>query len=227
MSALRLHHVSKRYWRGDVSVDAVHDISLEIPVGRLAVLLGPSGSGKSTLLNVIAGLDAPTAGEVVIAGRSTSNFGDADWTKLRRDVIAMVFQAFYLFAGFTAAENVAFPLLLRGESGTPVTRRVAESLELVGLTGRAHHRPGELSGGEQQRVAVARALATRPRLVLADEPTGNLDAKAGEGIVSLLHDITRRCGTTVLMATHSQAAVTVADSVYTLQDGGLALHASG
>jgi len=218
---VRLDHVSKEYVRGRATVPALRDVSLEVPPGRFCALTGPSGCGKSTLLNLVAGLDLPTAGEICLAGRSTRGFTDADWTRARRELIGMVFQAFHLIPGLTAAENVALPLLLRGEAGHRVRKRVEECLDLVGLRHRARHRPGELSGGEQQRIAIARALAPGPRLILADEPTGNLDSKNGEEVVALLRSLPERSGQTVLLATHSETAAARADCRFAMKDGRL------
>lgn len=216
---VRLDHVSKDYVRGRARVPALRDVSLEVPAGRFCALTGPSGCGKSTLLNLVAGLDLPTAGEIRLDGRSTKGFSDADWTRARRELIGMVFQAFHLIPGLTAAENVALPLLLRGESGRLVRMRVEECLDLVGLRHRERHRPGELSGGEQQRIAIARALAPGPRLILADEPTGNLDSKNGEEVVALLRSLPERGGQTILLATHSEAAARAADCIFAMKDG--------
>src|SRR5574341_2321558 len=174
-SVVKLAHVFKDYVRGGTVVPALRDVCLHVGKGEFCALMGPSGCGKSTLLNLVAGLDSPTSGEITLAGRSTRNLSDAEWTRLRRDLIGMVFQAFHLVPGLTAGENVALPLLLKGESERNVRGRVARSLETVGMHHREQHRPSELSGGEQQRVAIARALVHQPQLILADEPTGNLD----------------------------------------------------
>jgi ABC-type lipoprotein export system ATPase subunit len=198
---------------------ALRDVCLDVSAGEFCAVMGPSGCGKSTLLNLIAGLDRPTAGQILILGRSTHGFSDADWTRLRRERIGMVFQAFHLIPGLTAGENVALPLLLQGENGRAVRDRVAECLEAVGMGHRERHRPGELSGGEQQRVAIARALVHQPHLILADEPTGNLDSKHGGEIVELLRTLSARPGQTVIMVTHSQDAARVADRVCLMRDG--------
>jgi ABC-type lipoprotein export system ATPase subunit len=171
------------------------------------------------LLNLISGVDSPTGGEIFLEGRSTRDFGDRDWTRLRREFIGIVFQAFHLIPGLTAGENVALPLLLSGVRGPQVSRRVSESLEAVAMRHRERHRPGELSGGEQQRVAIARALVHRPPLILADEPTGNLDSSSGAEIVALLRALPGQAGHTVMMVTHSDAAVRQADRVYRMKDG--------
>jgi ABC-type lipoprotein export system ATPase subunit len=219
---VKLVHVYKEYSRGDAKVVALRDVTLEIGRGDFCAFVGPSGCGKSTLLNLVGGLDLPTAGEIVIAGRPTSGFTSAEWTRLRRELIGIVFQAFHLVPGLTAAENVALPLLLKGESGARVRKRVAETLELVGMRVRERHRPAELSGGEQQRVAIARALIHRPSLILADEPTGNLDSKSGAEIIALLRSLPHQFGCTVLLVTHSATAAQEADYVWHMQDGQLA-----
>ena len=216
-----LTQVSKEYVSEETRVLAVADVSMEINRGEFCALVGPSGCGKSTLLNLVGGLDRPTAGAITIDGQATSRFGTAEWTALRRNVIGMVFQAFHLIPGLTAAENVALPLLLKGEFGNSVWQRVEEVLETVGMRPRARHRPGELSGGEQQRVAIARALVHRPRLLLVDEPTGNLDSKQGAEIIALLRTLPQQFGHTVLLVTHSSAAAQQADYVWAMEDGRL------
>jgi len=214
-------HVWKEYRRGDIVIHALRDVSFHIGQGEFCALMGPSGSGKSTFLNVIAGLDQITSGDILLEGKSTTGFSDADWTKRRREFIGMVFQAFHLVPGLTAAENVGLPLLLSGKAPNMVWQRVAENLEAVGMQHRAQHRPGELSGGEQQRVAIARAVVHRPRLVLADEPTGNLDSHNAAEVVALLRRVSRDWGQTVILATHSEAAAREADRRYLLRDGEL------
>ncbi|HXF93387.1 MAG TPA: ABC transporter ATP-binding protein [Nitrospiraceae bacterium] len=221
-----LVHVSKEYSRGDAKVWALRDVTLEIGRGEFCAFVGPSGCGKTTLLNLVGGLDLPTSGEIVIGGRSTSGFTSDEWTRLRRDLIGVIFQAFYLIPGLTAAENVALPLLLKGESGAQVRKRVDEMLELVGMRGRERHRPAELSGGEQQRLAIARALVNRPSLMLADEPTGNLDSKNGAEIIALLRSLPQQFGHTVLLVTHSAAAAQEADYVWHMRDGQLTCRTS-
>src|SRR3972149_11175537 len=164
-----LKQCSKTYSRGEATVVALHDVNLEIRRGEFCAFVGPSGCGKSTLLNLIAGLDRPTSGDILIDEKSTQNLTSHEWTKIRRECIGIVFQAFHLIHGLTAEENIALPLMLRGDGGRDVAMRVDEVLDMVGMRRRRHHRPGELSGGEQQRVAIARALAHRPRPLLADE----------------------------------------------------------
>ena len=216
---VRLEKVSKVYQRGAASIWALRGVSLEVPHGQFLALMGPSGSGKSTLLNIISGLDRPTEGEVVIEGRSTRGLSESDWTLLRRQRIGLVFQFFNLLPGLTAQENVELPLLLRGDSKPQ--ERARDSLRAVGLDHRVGHRPGELSGGEQQRVALARALVHRPTLLLADEPTGNLDSCIGREVVQLMKNLARENGQTVILATHSREAASAAERVLVLHDGTL------
>lgn len=218
---LRLEQVSKIYQRGSTSITGVDRVSLEVAAGEFCAFIGPSGCGKSTLLNLVAGLDCPTLGEIILDGRATGRFSSDDWTKVRREEIGIVFQAFHLIPGLSAEENVAFPLLLRGERGGTMRRRVEEVLSLVGMSHRRRHRPGELSGGEQQRIAIARAVVHGPKLVVADEPTGNLDSQQGAAVVDLLRTLADQDRRTVLLATHSREAAGAADYVWTMRDGRL------
>ena len=211
--------VWKDYRRGSVVVPVLRDVSVEIPSGAFWALMGPSGTGKSTFLNLIAGLDSVSSGTIRLEGRSTQGFSDGEWTRWRREWMGMVFQAFHLVPSLTAAQNVALPLRLSGKSSKVISSRVADSLERVGMSHREDHRPSELSGGEQQRVAIARAIVHDPRVILADEPTGNLDAHQAFDIMTLLHRIAKDKGQTVILATHSQTAVQVADDVSYLEDG--------
>ncbi len=214
-----LQQVSKYYRRGDATVVALHEVTLRIERGDFCAFVGPSGCGKSTLLNLIAGLDTPTSGEILLGGRSTTRLSSGEWTALRRGMIGIVFQAFHLVPGLTAQENVMLPLLLRGDRDTRVAARVDEVLEMVGMQHRRYHRPGELSGGEQQRVAIARALVHHPSMLLADEPTGNLDSHQGTEIMSLIHRLAKAGGQTVLLVTHSPQAAQYADYTWRMQDG--------
>lgn len=218
---IQFQHVCKEYQRSAIPVIALRDLSMHISRGEFCALMGPSGSGKSTLLHLVAGLDWLTSGEILLDGRSCVAFGDREWTHWRREKIGMVFQAFHLIPGLTIEENVALPLRLRGDSSTSVRIQAVEMLEKVGMSHRLGHRSHELSGGEQQRVAIARAFVHRPRLILADEPTGNLDGPTGETIVSLLRECAREFGQTVLLATHSSIAAQMADRVLTIRDGQL------
>ena len=217
----------KDYVRGGSTVTALRGVDLHIPKGEFCALMGPSGCGKSTLLNLVAGLDVPTSGEIVLEGQSSRSFTDTDWTRLRRELIGMIFQSFHLIPGLTTEENVALPLLLNGGSREVVQRRVAESLTVVGMESRARHRPSELSGGEQQRVAIARALVHEPRLVLADEPTGNLDSQNGAEVIGLLKRLQHEYGQTILLVTHSHAAAQQADRIYVMRDGHLEPDSAG
>lgn len=218
---VKLNQVSKTFERGGLTVTALDHVTVEILAGDFCAFMGPSGCGKSTLLNLVAGLDHPTSGAIILNGRLTGRFTRDEWTHARREWLGLVFQAFHLVPGLTAAENVAFPLLLRGERGVGVRTRVDEVLELVGMAHRRNHRPGELSGGEQQRVAVARAIVHRPHIVLADEPTGNLDSQHGGEIVALLRTLVAHFRLTVLLVTHSAAAASAADYTWMMRDGHL------
>lgn len=218
---VKLIEVSKVYKRGGDSICGLDRVSFDVAEGAFCAFVGPSGCGKSTLLNLVAGLDFPTSGEIILDGQSTSRFTADQWTKRRRQSIGIVFQAFHLISGLTVEQNVAFPLLLRGERGEKVRERVGDVLELVGMAHRKCHRPGELSGGEQQRAAIARAIVHQPKIILADEPTGNLDSQHGAEIISLLRRFVQQFGHTVLLVTHSDAAASAADYVWTMKDGRL------
>ncbi len=218
---VRLDHVSKEYRRGGAAVLALRDVSVDVGNGEFCALMGPSGCGKSTLLNIVAGLDRPTSGDLYLEGRATTHLSDREWTGLRRTLIGMVFQSFHLLPTLTAEDNVALPLLLQGENGPSARRRATDSLARVGMEPRAGHRPGELSGGEQQRVAIARALVHRPRLLLADEPTGNLDSRSGADVIALLQSLSKELKQTVLLVTHSHEAARAADRIHTMRDGHL------
>ena len=197
--------VVREYVMGAERVRAVDDVSLEIDGGDFVALLGPSGSGKSTLLNLIAGLDRPTAGRISVNGRGLAEMNSRELARYRRETVGIVFQFFHLIPSMTLAQNVELPLRFAGVPREERGHRVDEALATVKLTGRVAHRPAELSGGEQQRAAIARALVMRPNLLLADEPTGNLDSRTGQGILELLRELNTGLGTTVLMVTHEQA----------------------
>ncbi|MBI3933925.1 MAG: ABC transporter ATP-binding protein, partial [Acidobacteria bacterium] len=186
-------------------IRAVEDVSLEIAAGEFAALLGPSGSGKSTLLHLMAGLDKPTAGSIQVAGKELGGLHSEELACYRRHTVGMVFQAFNLIASLRVFENVELPLRLAEVERDERRDRVRDALKHVGLSGRMHHRPPELSGGEQQRVALARALVNRPSLLLADEPTGNLDSRTGEEILLLIAELNRTLGMTVVLVTHERA----------------------
>ncbi len=226
VAMVTLDRVHKDYHRRNVTVSALRGVNLRVNAGECCVIMGPSGSGKSTLLNVLAGLDTATSGDMYLDGHSVRHCSDAEWTRYRREWIGMVFQSFHLVPGLTAAENVGLPLRLRKISAAHIRERVGETLDQVGVSHRADHWPWELSGGEQQRVALARALVHRPRLLLADEPTGNLDSQTAREIVALIQHVARAESQTVLLVTHSEAAARVADHVYELCDGQLHLRSS-
>jgi ABC-type lipoprotein export system ATPase subunit len=214
-------NVTKRYSQGTVPVVALRDVSVAIDPGECVAIMGSSGSGKSTFLNLIGCIDVPTSGTVSIEGRLTTNLSDAELTKLRRDKVGMIFQFFNLLGTLTACQNVALPLLLAGRSPKEAWQRADELLALVGLKERATHRPYQLSGGEMQRVAIARALANNPAVLLADEPTGNLDSPTGSEILSLLMMYCRNQQKTLILATHDHGAAAQADRVLQLRDGSL------
>ncbi len=214
--------VDRDFDGGDSVVHALRGIDLAVGRGELVAVRGRSGSGKTTLLNVLGGLDRPTSGRVVIDGTDLSGMSERDLVDLRRRTVAFIFQAFGLVPILSAAENVEVPLRLVRAEGRERDRRVYDLLELVGLAERARHRPHELSGGEQQRVAIARALANRPKLLLADEPTGQLDLETGHTIMTLLRSIVRTEAVTAVVATHDPAMLDVADRIVELRDGRLA-----
>ena len=205
---------------GGDEVTAVNDVSLTVPRGQFLAIIGRSGSGKTTLLNLIAGLDRPDSGTVIVDGREVSSFGDAEMTEFRRHTVGFVFQSFGLLPLLSAAENVELALRIAGAGIRERGDRTRELLRLVGLTERASHRPYELSGGEQQRVAVARALANQPRLIIADEPTGELDSATGAQIFALLRGVAAQ-GVTVIAATHDPFVMEHADRVLEMSDGRL------
>src|SRR4051794_19859616 len=209
--------LTRTYGAGDSGVPALRGVSLEVPAGQFTAVMGPSGSGKSTLMHLLAGLDAPDAGSVRIAGRDITRMSDRELTKLRRAHIGFVFQSFNLLPTLTAEENVALPLAIAGRK--PDRAALDALLERMGLADRRRHRPAQLSGGQQQRVAVARALIAQPTVLFADEPTGNLDSTAGAGVLALLRDAVDADGQTTVMVTHDARAAATADRVLFLADG--------
>ena len=217
LAMIRIRGLSMRFTSGGAAVDVLADISLDVPPGQFLAVAGPSGSGKSTLLGLVAGLDQPTAGRITVAGVEITRLGEDALARFRRDTIGYVFQSYHLIPTLTALENVAVPLELAGDARA--LDRAGALLAEVGLAGRAHHYPVQLSGGEQQRVAVARAVCRRPRLLLADEPTGNLDSATGKQIIELLVDLHRNLGSTLVLVTHDGALAAHADRVVTLRDG--------
>lgn len=221
-TAFELEQVCRTYAMGGTSIRAVDDVSLTVPAGEFLALLGSSGSGKSTLLNLMAGLDRPTSGSIVAAGRNLARLSALELARYRRETVGMVFQSFNLLPRMTLEENVELPLRLAEVERGERTARVREALEHVRLTKRIGHRPSELSGGEQQRTAIARALVNRPRILLADEPTGNLDSATGEAILMLLRAIQSNLGMTIVMVTHERPlAERFADRLATMGDGKL------
>jgi len=210
------------YPSGDTVIHALRGVTFAVNRGELMAVKGRSGSGKTTLLNLLGGLDKPTSGRVVVDGDEVSTMSESRLVDFRRNTVAFIFQAFGLVPILSAAENVEIPLRLVAEEPRRREARVQELLELVGLADRAGHRPFELSGGEQQRVAIARALANRPRLLLADEPTGQLDSQTGRDVMTLIREIVRREGTTAIVATHDPALIDLADRVVELRDGRIA-----
>jgi len=220
--AVQLDHVSRHYRMGETSVRAVDDVSFFIPAGEFLALLGSSGSGKSTLLNLIAGLDRPTSGTIRANGLDLAALPSLELARYRRNTIGMIFQSFNLLPRMTLEENVELPLRLAEVDRGERAQRVKEALERVKLTHRVGHRPAELSGGEQQRVAIARALVNRPKILLADEPTGNLDSATGETILGLLRELQAQLAMTIVMVTHERPlAERFADRLATMGDGKL------
>ena len=218
---VRARRLSRTYPLGPSEVIGLDRVDLAIPAGALVVLKGASGSGKSTLLALIAGLDRPTAGELRVAGHDLDRLSAARMTAYRREVVGMVFQSFNLLPTLTVEENVCLPAMLAGAPLAATRERAAELLDWLGMAGRRGHRPAQLSGGEMQRTAIARALINRPPLVLADEPTGTLDSRTGDGVIRLLRDLNREQGCTVIIATHSDQADDKATLRLHLRDGAL------
>ena len=215
---IRLDHVSKHF-EGRRRVTALQAIDLEIPRGELVSIVGPSGSGKSTLLNLIGGLDRPTAGTIALDGQRLDGMSDDGLTAVRRDKLGFIFQFFNLLPSLSCLENVSLPLHLRGWPRRKIETRARELLEVVGLAERMDHLPDELSGGERQRVAIARALSVYPPILLADEPTGNLDTHTGRDILALIRDLHVRLGSTILIVTHDASVAETCQRTITIRDG--------
>jgi putative ABC transport system ATP-binding protein len=209
--------VSRRYGEGDAAVDALSDVSVDFERDRFTAIMGPSGSGKSTLMHILAGLDRPTSGTVLVDGAEITGLDDAELTKLRREKLGFIFQFFNLLPVLTAEENVVLPLSIANVK--PDRAWLDQLIRTFGLEDRRTHRPSELSGGQQQRVAIARALVTKPAVVFADEPTGNLDSKASEDVLRLLRQAVDEFDQTVIMVTHDPEAAAYADRLLTLRDG--------
>src|SRR3954451_17722474 len=216
-SAARAANVSKAYGDGDAAVHALDDVSVSLAAGEFTAIMGPSGSGKSTLLHVLAGLDRPTSGEIYVGDTEITSLKDKALTLLRRDQIGFIFQSFNLLPTLTAAENIVLPLRIAGRK--PDAFWVQSIVETVGLTNRLHHRPSQLSRGQQQRVAAARALASRPQIVFADEPTGALDSRSGAELLGFLRKAVKELDQSVVMVTHDAVAASYADRVLFLADG--------
>ncbi|WP_043678048.1 ABC transporter ATP-binding protein [Streptomyces xylophagus] len=221
---VRVENVHRSYGHGAAAVHALRGVSFEVARGELVALKGRSGSGKTTLLNIVGGLDVPDGGRVTVAGQELAGLGETGLLELRRDRIGFVFQSFGLIPILTAAENVGVPLRLRRADPREREERVALLLSLVGLADHTAQRPGELSGGQQQRVAIARALANNPALLVADEPTGQLDAETGLAVMELLRAVVRSENVTALVATHDTTLLDLADRVLELSDGEIVEH---
>jgi putative ABC transport system ATP-binding protein len=219
MSILQAQSLRKHYQMGEVTVEALAGVSLSVTQGEFVAAMGPSGSGKSTLLHLLGGLDSPSAGTLSLAGQELAGLSDNELTLLRRRKVGFIFQFYNLLPTLTAEENVALPLLIDGQPLERHRARIDQLLALVGLSERRHHRPDQLSGGQQQRVAIARAFVNEPQIVLADEPTGNLDSRSGTAILELLRRSCDDLGATIIMVTHDPRAASFADRVIFLKDG--------
>lgn len=219
MSVIETNNLQKRYQAGENSVHAVDGVDLNIREGEFVCISGRSGSGKSTLLSLLAGLESPTDGEVILMGEHLEQMNEQERGRFRRDHIGFIFQAYNLLPQFSSWENVAVPLEIRGVPLEQRREKAMEALEMVGLRDHAEHRPTELSGGQQQRISIARAIITRPGIVFADEPTGNLDSRTGTEVMSLLTDLFRRWGTTFLVVSHDEDMNRYTDREIRLKDG--------
>jgi len=218
MALIELRNVSKVYGKGDNLVYALRKINLKIKKGEFVLFFGPSGSGKSTLMHIIGCLDRPTEGKVILKGRDVSKLSPDELARIRNETIGFVFQTFNLINTLNVLENVSLPLIFRGVSGEERIRKARKYVEMVGLKGREKHKPLELSGGQQQRVAIARALITNPEIILADEPTGNLDSKTGKKIMDILKEINEN-GKTVIVVTHDISLIEYGSRIIYLKDG--------
>jgi len=215
------NNLKKTYREDGLIVEAVNNISLELPDASLSVITGPSGGGKSTLLHLLGGLDRPDSGSLEVAGVCLNQASERELNRFRREKVGFVFQFYNLLPSFSALDNICLPLLARGDSQSAARKLALEALERVGLSGRSKHRPGQLSGGEQQRVAIARALVIKPQLVLADEPTGNLDSLAAREVIDLVVRLNHNEGITFVIATHNNEICSTASHVFDLRDGKL------
>lgn len=219
MTVLEAIEVTKEYNMGEVTVAALRKISFVVKKGEFVAVMGPSGSGKSTLLHLLGGLDEPSSGEIALAGHTITHLSDDEVTVVRRRKVGFIFQFYNLVPTLTAAENVGLPLLIDGQRIDKHKEKIANLLDMVGLADRADHKPDQMSGGQQQRVAIARAFVNDPEIVLADEPTGNLDSKTGTAILELLRRSAEALGQTIVMVTHDPRAASYADRVVFLKDG--------
>ena len=218
MNLIELKNVSKIYEMGDNKVYALNNINMKIKKGEFVLFFGPSGSGKSTLMHLIGCLDRPTQGKVLLKGRKVSDYSSNELAKIRNELIGFVFQTFNLIRTLNVLENISLPLVFRGVSQDERIKKARKYVEMLGLSGRENHHPNELSGGQQQRVAIARALVTNPEIILADEPTGNVDSKTGKKIMDNLKEINKK-GKTIAVVTHDNSLIDYADRVIYLRDG--------
>ena len=216
---IQIKQIRKVYQQGKVQVEALRGVDLDVPAGQFLSIVGPSGSGKSTLFHIVGGLTPPTSGEVIVAGRDVSKVGDSGRTELRRSFVSFVFQKFNLLPNLSARDNIRTAMYISGRKGLEFDNRLKDLLGVLGIAERLDHKPSELSGGEQQRVAIARALSTQPAILLADEPTGNLDSKNSDAVLHILRDLNEKIGQTILMITHNPDAASYGHRTVHMSDG--------